>query len=694
MERYQISTLILTAILILLYHFPAATVKADTPSGTPELTSETLSDEDSTQNLPSASSEKSMELSDEISEDITEKLPDEIAEDIPENLQNEVSEDITVKLQDETTEDISVELPDEDFVPVPNEKPAFGATLELCSDGYVVKGHFTEFLPDTIFARPQYSLDGETWQDCVLEWDLHGLGHEDSLSLHNLQNQIILYNKFEPLKSYLAGELDTFYLRLFITMKNGLTYETQTALIERGDFGPVPEEITYTANFIPAMLTRGVNASGTRTYCGGYQLTVNESCSPEDIAAFLPDTIPIQIDLHKERKIFTTCTIDCPVTWKPLSLPRLSAGESVSIQDAAEEIIIPAGTILQTPTGNFTLDEPLGLEQGHGLTDEILLVLNVIPAGTNPTGVLSGSIHGLEIALDCKPTGATAIHAFALSDGASEWTALPDLPLPEMMDTQPSTINSGYTFILACDQEPYRSYLNAEASGENPSPFLIGLQIEGGIYHGCQLILAYPDTYDFPPDLRIGGSGGNHGNAGIGSRNDSTKEGQRPNLPQSSTERSTEPPSVSFPNAEDNSGNPTGADNTGDVPTAGDVPTKTSESPTNALENRQINASEIPAGTIEPAQANALGISTDIAGDVQTVPLTIPTNEAENRQTDTLLTETSRQEKQSNSVEKMEKSPLKIFLPVTAAAIAGIYITITVTKAITGSMAGRISKKP
>ena len=124
------------------------------------------------------------------------------------------------------------------------------------------------------------------------------------------------------------------------------------------------------------------------------------------------------------------------------------------------------------------------------------------------------------------------------------------------------------------------------------------------------------------------------------------------------------------------------------------MPTKTSESPTNALENRQINASEIPAGTIEPAQANALGISTDIAGDVQTVPLTIPTNEAENRQTDTLLTETSRQEKQSNSVEKMEKSPLKIFLPVTAAAIAGIYITITVTKAITGSMAGRISKKP
>ena len=96
-----------------------------------------------------------------------------------------------------------------------------------------------------------------------------------------------------------------------------------------------------------------------------------------------------------------------------------------------------------------------------------------------------------------------------------------------MMDTQPSTINSGYTFILACDQEPYRSYLNAEASGENPSPFLIGLQIEGGIYHGCQLILAYPDTYDFPPDLRIGGSGGNHGNHRFPSQMQKTTPGIR-----------------------------------------------------------------------------------------------------------------------------------------------------------------------
>lgn len=670
MKRHRILTLILAAVLIMSYDHSLPTVNANTLSETPDVVPEPEFDV--------SSDEDSIPKTDSISENTSDISSDG----------NSVSE------PDSIDEDESGLLPDEDFVQqIPAEKPAFCATLEHCSDGYVVRGHFTEFLPDTSLAMPQYSLDGETWQDCILEWDLRKLGYEDSISLYNLQHQIFLYSSFEPLKSYLAGELDDFYLRLSITMKNGMTYETQTALMKRGDSKPVSEEITYTANFTPSMLTYGVDASGARSYCGCYQLTVSESSSPEDIVSLLPDTIPIQVDLYKNKKFFTNCTIDCPVTWKPLSFTGLTAGEIMSIQDAAEEIVIPAGTILQTPMDTFTLDKQLSLEQGHGMTDEVILVLNVIPAGQNPTGVLSGSIHGLEISFDFKPTGATAIHAYTLSDGASEWTTLPDLPLAEVVSTQPSTASSGYTYILNSDQEPYRSYLQAKSAGEEPQPFLIGLKIEGGIYDGCQLILAYPATYDFPPDLRVGGSGGNHGNAGSGNRNDSTEEGQRPNLRQTSADTNADLSSDSFPNATDTSWNP--PDDTGNIYT------NVSETSTDNAGNMQTELSEIPKYN---------------TGNRQTDTSKLASDNAENRQTDSLLNETSEQEKQTDSEtvysqtqpdtsvlpsaitpaiteDSVEENSRKLLLPVAASVIVGIYITITVTKTITGNIAGKITKK-
>lgn len=726
MKRHRFLILILAAMLILSYDYSIPTVNANTLSETPENNSDTLSDK-----VTALSGEDSVQKSDAVPEDKPDPVSDEDSlqkQDTMPETQSDVSSDgNSVSKPDSVDEDKSVLLPDADIVQkqdsisendlaalsdkdstqkigtvpendadtlsdiqIPDEKPAFSATIEHCSDGYVVKGHFTEFLPDTSFAIPQYSLDGEAWQDCILEWNLSKLGCEDSISLYNLQHQIFLYSSFEPFKSYLTGELDVFYLRLSITMKNGMTYETQTVLMKRSDSKPVSEEITYTANFAPSMLTYGVDASGTRSYCGRYQLTVRESSSPEDIVSLLPDTIPVQVDLYKNKKFFANCTIDCPVTWKPLSFTGLTAGEIMSIQDAAEEVTIPAGTILQTPVDTFMLDKPLGLEQGHGMTDDIILVLNVIPDGTNPTGVLSGSIHGLEIAFDFKPTGATAIHAYTLSDGASEWAALPDLPLAKIISTQPSTASSGYTYILNSDQEPYRSYLQAKSAGEEPDPFLIGLKIEGGIYDGCQLILAYPDTYDFPPDLCVGGSGGNHGNAGSSSRNDSTEEGQRPNLRQTSADTNADLSSDSFPNATDPSWNP--PDDTGNIYT------NASETSTDNVGNRQTNASEIPKYNTENRQTDTSEPASD---------------HAENRQTDSLLNEISEQERQTDSKtvysqtqpdtsvlpsaitpaimeDSVEENSWKRFLPIAASVIVGIYITITVTKAITGSITKKL----
>ncbi|MDE7258438.1 MAG: hypothetical protein K2N77_04250, partial [Lachnospiraceae bacterium] len=380
-----------------------------------------------------------------------------------------------------------------------------------------------------------YSLDGDICQEFREEWDIQLLNTEDPGDLSNLQTQTCLYDSFEPLKSYLAGALDRFYLKLRLTLKDGRTYESHTAVIDRGEAQPVPEGITLTASFAPSM---GILERTPFKYYGRYQITVSPTATPEDIIAFLPDTLPIQIDLQQGIDFFAGAIIDCPVTWKSLSLPPLIAGESVTITDAAEEIVVPGGTMLRTPLGVYRLDEPLAVNQNM-LSDEVRLVLNVTAGDGNPTGVLCCENAGLEAAFDLKPTGATAIYAYAYSDQETGWVELPGLRLIDEINSQPSTANSGYALVLRNDQEPYRSYLAAEAAGNTPTPFIIGMKIEGGVYNGRQLVLTWPGTYELPLDLpEVGGAGGNENNAGSDNKGDSTEEGQRPNLPQKPEEKS------------------------------------------------------------------------------------------------------------------------------------------------------------
>lgn len=486
-----------------------------------------------------------------------------------------------------------------------------------------------------------------------------------------------------------------------------MTYETQAAHIARGEPLPIPEEITCIAGFSPTMLFRKEDSSGAHSYCGQYQLTVSDSASTEEVMALLPDTLPIEVEFHKDRESFADCTIDCPVSWKPLSLSGLRAGESITIWNAAEELLIPAGTSLCTPMGTFTLEEPLGIVSESWMSDEVVLILNVVAEGAHPTGVLSGSIHGLEMAFDLKPTGAAAIRAYTLTDGDSEWKELPGLPLLDAVNAQPATANSGYTTILSAEQEPFRSYLADEYAGEEPTPFLVRLTIEGGVYDDCQLILAYPDTYDFPPDLRVDGAGGNQGNAGTGNRDDSTEEGQRPNLPQTPVDEMTEQQASILADETDNSGNPT--DTTGNVQTdASQIPagisgkqqTGTSPIPvdnakimqTDNTGSRQTGTADHPADSAENKQTNAAERSSDNAGNRQADTAERSTNHTQNLQSNTAMPAPAITQ---TSADESKERPLNPVLPVAAASIAGIYITIMVTKIIAGMKAGGITiKKP
>lgn len=451
--------------------------------------------------------------------------------------------EVPASLSDNTlTAEVLTVQSEEPDIPSPDEAPAFSARIEYSWMGYVVKGTFTEFPADVSQIRTLYSLNGEIWQECGEEWDLCLLGTTNPAELAKLQTQICLYDNFEPLKSYLANTLDHFYLKLRLTTKSGNTYESQTAVIDRGAVQPVPEGITLTASFASSI---GIIEKNPFRYYGRYQLTVNQAATPEDILAFLPGTLPIKVDLEQGRQYIAGGIIDCPVTWKPLSLPLLAAGESITIPDAAEEIVVPSGTLLNTPVGIYRLDESLTFSQGM-LSDEVRLVLNVAAGDGNPTGVLSREGNGLEAAFDLKPTGATAIRAYTFSDQDLGWIELPDVPFLDAVNAQPSTANSGYTLVIKSDQEPYRSYLAAEAAGDTPTPFMVGLKIEGGVYDGRQLVLAWPDTYELPPNLpKVGGAGGNENNAGSDNRDDSTEEGQRPNLPHNPEENEGVPPSDS-----------------------------------------------------------------------------------------------------------------------------------------------------
>lgn len=415
--------------------------------------------------------------------------------------------------------------------------PAFDAYIEYAEQGYRVMGVLAEFYPDTVSVRPQYSLDKDAWHDCVMEWNLNGLG---SANNSGLQKQACLHVNQEPFKSYLAGKIDRFYLRLHIVRENGISYDSQTAMIERGEPQPLPDDIQVSARFAPSLIVKVRETNPIRFYSyGKYQLTISADASAEDVTAMLPNSLPVEIMLQKEGQDMLGIA-ECPVTWKSLSLPRLTAGESIIVQDAAEEIVVPAGTLVNSPWGIFRLDNPLSFDQNPA-TDEVRLVLNVVEQGAAPTGVLCCENEGLKMAFSLKPTGATSIRAYTFCEGASEWTPLADLPFLEAASAQLSTANSGYTLVLDNSAEPYRSYLAAEKAGDTPSPFLVGLKIEGGVYNGQQLILPWPNTYPLPPHLpSIGGSGGNESNAGSGNKNDSTPEGQRPDLPQDADEEKKE----------------------------------------------------------------------------------------------------------------------------------------------------------
>lgn len=468
-----------------------------------------------------------------------------------------------------------------------NEVPPFSACITLSAQGYVVSGNMT-FPDGTCRVQNLYSLDGANYEVYDWEWQIPVVS---GCAIRTPQDCLKAYN--EPLKSYLAGTLDRFYLKLLITKDDGTTYESEPAVIERNrEPQPVPDGLTLGAKFDSSMRVFDGNK---HRYYNKYQLTVKEHATADEIASYLPQTLPVQVQVGSGIYV-VDCLVDCPVTWKPFTVTELTSGESVIIADAAEPLSVPAGTLLDTPIGVFQLYEPLLLGDGQVRANEVQLILNVISADGKPTGSLAVDRGALKIALTWKPTGATAIRAYTLTEGETEWTEVQGQQLEKTLNAQLSTPNGGAT-ILDADAELIRSYLEADAAGNTPTPFLVGIKIEGGVYDGKQLVLPWPAAYgnDLPylPEI-TGGSGGNEGNAGSDNKDDSTDEGQRPNLPQQPEDTGDLPDGSSgetnpdSPSQPENIENPSKDSENGQTPSGSSQP-ETGENPPQGSENGQTS---------------------------------------------------------------------------------------------------------
>ena len=659
--RQKLITIFTVALFFLTFGFPAFTAKADS------LSEETATLQDSSSVLMSeeAAPPETAILTEET---ITEEEP--FTSFVEESLQE--TENITEEERSIQSNETAIQEMAEAAEEI--GELTFSACVEYSSQGYCVIGTLSDFPSDIILIQSLYSQDNKTYHECGVEWNAYDI---KALHIADTKQVISLFSDKEPLKSYLEGSLDCFYLKLRLTKENGIIYETQTALIDRGTPQPLPAELTLVARFSSNILVREMNPF--RCY-GKYQITVKETATSQDISAFLPDTLPIEVQLLKKGNAFASTIADCPVTWKSLSLPSLTAGESVTIENAAEKIVIPCGTLLHTPMGTFRLDEPFGIAQGI-FTDQVRLVLNVVSKGEKPTGVLTEGRDGLEMAFYQKPTGATSIRAYTISENETKWTELCDLSLLEAINIHPSTASSGYALVLRNDQEPYRSYLAAESTGATPTPFFVGLKIQGGVYDEQQLILAWPDNYELPPNLpKLGGAGGNESNAGAGNKGDGTAEGQRPKLPQNTDTKKEEQNSnlsqsqnMDHPNVETQ--NP---ENTMELPTDSDV--KNQQTPKDGFAPDSLSSSAFPQSPAKIQTETAVNAeksvsetvpATDVQTDTHTENIVPKTPSAENKLPAALVP--------ANQNEKKEHQP---FLWIMAAAIAGIGVTLYIRKTV------------
>lgn len=446
--------------------------------------------------------------------------------------------------------------------PIPETPPPFSADIKLGWFSYSVLGHFSDFAPNVAKVCNTYSWGGLSYQysdpDYPTMWEMTYLGNNDPQAIKRLENQEVAQYYEEPLESFLAGDRDSFYLRLEITTEDNQVYYSEAVQIARQERQLVPEHLQPSARFgfdlaVKEMHNRpDTDEDGEDEYIaythGEYQLSVREDATSEEIMALLPETVPVRVlfwdKTTKEKYLFGD--IACPVEWKDIPPLSLTPGEPLVLSDMAKPLVIPRGTDVVTALGTYTLRKPLTFKSNYD-SDTINLIINPVGVDEKPNIALRAFNRDLgdydetdpdriepdaplTLAFWHKPSGATAIKAFAVVD--EKKTELFDLPDRRDINHNQSHELYGYIELCQSNEYPLRDYLDGTID-----EFFIELEIEGGTYDGMQVTLPWPFVYDLPveipdPDGFEGQENNAGSDSGIWDDEDSTSNGgQRPTLP-------------------------------------------------------------------------------------------------------------------------------------------------------------------
>lgn len=454
---------------------------------------------------------------------------------------------------------------------VPQKPPPFLVDVKFGWWTYSLYGRFSDFPPNVDYVLVTYSWNDIEYQSInphgQMKWYLQNLGHPDPVEREKLEHLEIGTYMDEPMKSFLAFERDTFYVKLEIHTLDGQIYDSQPAKYTREERQPLPAHLTPRIAFGFNVLISKLKYENSSKpdqdgnypipdlYTHGqYQMTVREDATPTEIEAALPDTLPVRVFLwdKKTNERYSYADLQCGVDWKRIPSLSLTAGKPVAVTNAAKPLVIPAGTNIETLLGTYILKKPLTFKGVYD-SDKIRLVLNPIAVDAQPKvvlracdrallaesgegyyqkegdeDVLIGPSTPLSVIFPQKPTGATTVNTYAVV--GDERIALGDLLESKPVNYNQSCAGYGDIAVLQPEDYPYSAYLAGEID-----KFSIEVSIEGGIFDGMTQSASWPGKYTLPPVLPTeGGNAGNENNAGyeeIEEDDSGDNDGQRPDLP-------------------------------------------------------------------------------------------------------------------------------------------------------------------
>lgn len=422
--------------------------------------------------------------------------------------------------------------------------PAFSAELSFAWDGWGLYGTLEAITPEMTAVIPCYSLDGDTYvSEAYNAWQLDP---DDP----DLLRQQCFWPMEPPLREYLSGEIDQFYLKLQITYADGSTADTRSVHFQREGPAPLPEGYQVEAWYAPSVRELQPPPQPPQ---GRYHFTISSDATSEMLTDLLPETVPVELQIYQPgAPTRYTAVVDYSVRWPQ---PQLAPdGQDTHI--SATQVVPPQQCTVTLGPVVYQLAPPEILPENGPV---LLATFHPVVPGTASQLLLStdndANGSGIRATLPHRPTGAVAIVPEWSLDGQTGWTALADvLPSAPPEHGPPRFQHHSFPVLTSADA-PLADYLARTIPG-----FYLRVRVVGGALDGVSAVTAWPADYDYDPprdDSEDDGGGGNRGDAGSTGSGNVDSGGQRPGLPQDPTipettpEHLTPPPASQVPPAQE-----------------------------------------------------------------------------------------------------------------------------------------------